>query len=248
MFGELCQEFPPVIIRLRKVSSTMDIAKEFAVKGAPEWTVVIAEEQTSGRGRLGRRWISPRGGLWFSLILHSKTGIHEKLYILPAIAGVSVATTVKDLYGLQAKLKWPNDIILHEKKLGGILIESLAVGENITHILGIGLNVNIDSTRTGLSDLGAVSIRDVLGREVDISILLKGILNSLLRYFFIDKKSLLEMYRGLCETIGKRVKIILENSVVEGTAIDVSHDFSLIVVDDDGQRQRILWGDVIHLR
>jgi len=129
------------INRIKSCSSTNDLAKEMALSGEEEGTVVISEEQTKGRGMKGRKWYSARRkGIYLSVILRPP---HSNISLLPLVAGLAVTDAVFDSAGLRIKLRWPNDLIWGKKKLGGILCEGGFLGDRINYaILGIGLNVN----------------------------------------------------------------------------------------------------------
>ena len=128
------------------VVSTNDVARERARAGGPEWTVVLADRQTGGRGRQGRSWASPPGGLYLSLVLRPRT---DAVALLPLAAGVAVAEVATE-HGVRAELKWPNDVLVHGRKLAGILAEaSSSTGGVEWVVLGIGMNVTLDVTTLG---------------------------------------------------------------------------------------------------
>lgn len=145
------------------LSSTMDVAFNLAIDAAPEGTVVVAEGQHCGRGRMGRQWISPKAkGIYFSLILRPKILPNEapKLTLLTAVA---VAEAVRKTTGLSALIKWPNDIFIGEKKLGGILTELNAEVDRVKFvIIGVGINVNLKKTQLPFR---ATSVRNELGKS-----------------------------------------------------------------------------------
>lgn len=132
------------IYRVKECSSTNDLAKGLATSGAEEGTVVIADEQTKGRGRMGKGWFSLKGkGLYLSVILRPP---RPTISLLPLVAGLAIRKAVLDSTGIEILLKWPNDLMWREKKLGGILCESGFLGSRLNYvILGIGLNINHDA-------------------------------------------------------------------------------------------------------
>lgn len=145
-------------------------------------TIVFAEKQTSGRGRFKHEWLSPEGGLWFSLIII--TDIHpERLPNLTLIAAFSISEAILDTYGLKVDIKWPNDLYHGEYKFGGILSEFKKKGELQAIILGIGINANIEDKALQKLDNMAVSIKKVLGKNVDREILMARILDNLERSY-----------------------------------------------------------------
>ncbi len=127
-----------------EVTSTNDVAKELAIKGAREGTIVIAETQSRGRGRLGRKWVSPEGGMWFSIILRPKVDPEGALKLTLMTAAV-VAKVISDTFRLKAEVKWPNDIVINGKKVCGILTEARTKGDMVDFVvIGVGLNANIN--------------------------------------------------------------------------------------------------------
>jgi len=132
------------IYSFTEVTSTNDMAKELAIKGAKEGTMVIAETQSRGRGRLGRKWVSPEGGIWFSVILRPKVDPEDALK-LTLMAAAVVAKVISDMFKLEAEVKWPNDVIINGKKVCGILTEMSTKGGLVDFVvIGVGINANID--------------------------------------------------------------------------------------------------------
>ncbi len=156
-------EFPDLeqkIHHFGEIGSTMAVARELARKGVEEGTIVIAESQTSGRGRLNREWFSPRGGIYFAIILKPKI---SPIYAprINLMASVAVAKAIRTFCGLKAELKWPNDVLLAGRKVCGILAEMEAEVDAINYVnLGIGINVNASVSQC---EKGATSLRDELG-------------------------------------------------------------------------------------
>ena len=171
-----------IIHRFETCSSTNDVAKEMALRGAPEGTVVVADEQTAGRGTKGRSWHSPKGkGLSLSVVLRPASA---KLSLLPLAAGLAVREAVERSHGLSARLRWPNDIVWEGKKLGGILCESGFLGNRPEYaILGVGLNVDqeLDDFPEDLRGL-AVSVRMACRRPADGAALLRLLLPEIGRW------------------------------------------------------------------
>ena len=226
---------------LKEVSSTMDVAKKLAKRG--EEAIVIAETQTSGRGRLGRRWHSQRGGIYFTIILRPRIGpAHAQ--IINLMATVSVARAIRSLFNLEAKLKWPNDVLIRGKKVCGILAEMEAEMDVIKFVnLGIGINAN---NPISLYEEGATSIKEGLGRDISRKGLLMCVLNEIEKRKSLLGKEIISEWKALSSTINKKVRIIMQDEVVEGEAIDIDTDGALILKTDKGIR-RIIAGDCIHL-
>ncbi len=176
------------LIYFDSIGSTNDYSAELIKNTAIsdlerlDGTLVLAEKQTSGRGRFGRRWLSPGGGLWFSLIF--MTNIRpEELPNLTLIAAFSISEALMDTYGIGIDIKWPNDLYYGEHKLGGILSELKKEGILQIIILGVGINVNIDDKTLGGLDNMATSIQKILGIEADRELIMAKILDNFERSY-----------------------------------------------------------------
>ncbi len=127
-----------------EIDSTQNFAQQIAADKKENGTIVIAEKQTSGRGRLDRKWTSPKGGIWFSLIIHPKFDVSSST-LIPILSAVALSKSIKKILGVETEVKWPNDIILNGKKVAGILVDASVQANNIEYlILGIGINFDID--------------------------------------------------------------------------------------------------------
>jgi BirA family transcriptional regulator, biotin operon repressor / biotin---[acetyl-CoA-carboxylase] ligase len=232
------------------VASTMDTAIQLAQDKAPEGTVVAAETQTSGRGRLGRSWASPKyKGLYFSIIVRPDTAVSEVASIT-LMSAVSVCEAVRRVCGLDARIKWPNDILLGQKKLGGILTEMNAGLGRVNYcVIGIGINVNSD--KKALVD-GAVSLAQQAGSAVNRVELFREILRQFEHYYLKFKKqevgSILDAWRQFSVTLGSRVRIDMHTGRLDGVAVDIDADGGLLVRSDSGLIEKVLAGDVVHCR
>ncbi|MEM3576997.1 MAG: biotin--[acetyl-CoA-carboxylase] ligase [Candidatus Bathyarchaeia archaeon] len=188
--GLQTKKFGKTIISLRKVDSTNNFAKKLARYGAAEGTVVIAEEQTAGRGRHWRKWFSPRGGLYFSVILRPKMKVNEAVGIVVA-AGLAVIKVLSEDYGLRVEAKWPNDVLLNGKKVCGILTEVNSTGENVNYaVVGIGINANSITAKEFPEELKliATSLREKLKRKLALEPLLKRCLEKFEDFYEIYSK------------------------------------------------------------
>ncbi len=164
-----------------EVGSTMDIARELAEAGAPEGTIVFAARQTAGRGRRGRGWESPEGGAWFSLLLRPPMELC-RAGCLSVLAAVACALAIRERYALPVRVKWPNDLLLDNRKLGGVLIELAAVGAHIDWlIVGIGINVNNPLPKE--ARLPPLSLAGALGHSIDLEEFFAVILRALARWY-----------------------------------------------------------------
>ena len=241
-------EFPDLEQRIYyfpQIGSTMDAARELAKKGAGEGIIVIAEVQTRGRGRLSREWLSPEGGIYFTIILRPK--------ISPAyaprvnlMAATAVAATIKKLFGLRAELKWPNDVLIAGKKVCGILAEMDAEMDVVNCVnVGIGINAN---TSIPQFERTVTSLRDVLGRVISRKEFLTALLVEIERRLpSLMKADLLEEWKKLSATLNRDVRISSLGEEVIGQAIDIDANGALILKSKDGSLRTVLVGDCIHL-
>jgi BirA family biotin operon repressor/biotin-[acetyl-CoA-carboxylase] ligase len=238
------------IFYFEAVSSTMDIAMELGLKGLPEGTLVLTETQTKGRGRLGRSWFSPKyKGVYLSLILKPRI-LPTQTPILTLLAAVSICEAIRENIFLDVRIKWPNDILIHNKKLGGILTELSAEMDRVRFVVvGIGLNVN--SERKTLPE-GATSLREQKKEEINRVELLQEILRRMeANYLFFQKKGprdIIERWRSYNITLGKRVKVVCQKEHVEGQAMDIDIDGGLLLRKDSGVVEKVMAGDIVHCR
>jgi len=248
--GLKTKKFGRKILYFDSLSSTMDMATQLALKGAAEGVVVLAETQTKGRGRLGRIWHSPKyKGLYFSFILRPKISL-DKAPIITLLAGVSICEAIKDSCREDAQIKWPNDIIMHNKKLGGILTEVKAEVDEVSFVvIGIGLNINNDKKSL---ITGSTSLKQENGEELSRLCVLQSILYRLeSNYFILQKKGplpIIEKWRQLSLTLGRRVRVYSHKEHIEGEAVDIDSDGGLLIRSDSGPTRKIIAGDVVHCR
>jgi len=232
------------------LESTNSVLKEMAEAGEPEGTVVVAEEQRAGRGRLGRGWASPRGGLWFSVLLRPEVPPAEAPS-LTLMAGVAVAQALKAQLGLDARLKWPNDVLVRGKKLCGLLAESRSDGRLEYVILGIGINANFllsalpeELRRT------AITVREILQRPVDRLALMRAIIKELDAGYKAFRDGgiapFLERWRELSETLDRAVRVETATGIVQGVAEDIDATGALRVRTPNGP-VTVGSGDCVHL-
>lgn len=231
--------------------SSNNIAKKLAREGLKEGTLIICEEQEAGRGRLERKWISPRGGLWFSVILKpSMTPVEAPG--LGFLTSLSVVKTLRRRYGLEASLKWPNDVLINGKKVCGVLVE-VEAEMDILHfaVVGVGLdaNISIKDFPEEVQDI-ATTLKEELGREVDRAKLLADILSEMERNYnsftLYGLESIFQEYIDLCSTIQKEVRVVQHGREIKGKAVEIDKEGALIVLTSEG-RVRITYGDCFHL-
>jgi BirA family biotin operon repressor/biotin-[acetyl-CoA-carboxylase] ligase len=231
------------ILTYDNVNSTMDVAREAATSGAPEATVVIAACQSRGRGRLARSWLSPEGSLSLSILLYPS---EDKLQSLTMMAGLAAARAISDAALIQVDLKWPNDLLIRGRKVGGILVESGYVGGRQFAVIGIGINVNLDAMKFAeIADI-ATSLSVESGAEVDVLKLLRGIIvETEALYVNFNSQGIYDEWRQRLVTLGCRVTAVTDKAIIEGLAEDVKMDGSLIIRSDDGRSHNIIAGDVM---
>lgn len=232
-----------------EVDSTQDIAKKLAAQGEVEGTLVIAENQLQGRGRMGRHWSSSEGGIYLSLILRPNIKPAQALWF-PLITGVAVAEAAQRLAGVQAKLKWPNDIVIGGKKAGGILIEMSAEIDRLDYVvIGIGINVNNGKADfpQELEDI-ATSLKVECGQEISSVKLVQAILINIEQWYDDFTSSgferIRQTWKEMSNTIGSLVSVSTPEGSVDGCAIDIDHDGALIVQNEKGDLKRIIAGDI----
>jgi BirA family transcriptional regulator, biotin operon repressor / biotin---[acetyl-CoA-carboxylase] ligase len=233
---------------LSEVASTNTLAMEMAADGTPEGTVVIADTQTSGKGRLGRKWISPKGNLYLSVVLRPNIPIH-KAPLITLTGAVAVASAIRTTCGLEAGIKWPNDILISGKKVSGLLTEMSAEQDRIRHIvLGIGVDVNMEmgelppEVRSITTTLAVES-----GAKINRTELLQQVLRDLERWyqmFLSNHADVLEEWKKLNMTVGSRITVSGAGEELDGLAQGVDSDGRLIVRLDDGAVRTVAAGDV----
>ncbi len=238
------------IISYKEINSTNDAAYHLATSEEAEGTVVIAEYQTKGRGRLGRKWISPKSkGAYFSVILRPDI-LPTELSVITLFSSLAVAKTIRETVGLSAFIKWPNDILIKGQKTCGVLTELNGEMDKINFVIaGIGININ---TSKELLPEGATSLSEEKGAGIPRLEFVRALFRSLDKYYRMFKKgrieSILKEYKKLSSVLDRRVQIDYHNSLVSGVATDVDREGALILRLDSGFNERVLAGDVKILR
>ena len=228
----------------QETGSTMDEATVMARKGCADFTVVVAQRQTRGRGRMQRTWQSADGGLYFTVVV--RPDIPMMLAgLVNLAAAVDMARLLRSLYQVDACLKWPNDILVDNHKLCGLLSQMEAEGDQVAHMnIGIGLNVNnVPETETPI----AISLKALLGRPVPRREILVAFMNVFeKRMLVFDPHVVIDEWKSNNVTLGRRVRVITVKDMVEGTAVDVDSHGGLILQLADGTRQTVMYGDCFH--
>jgi BirA family biotin operon repressor/biotin-[acetyl-CoA-carboxylase] ligase len=242
------------IIYLRKVGSTNDLAKELADYGAVEGTVIVAETQTAGHGRLGAKWFSPVGGLWFSIILRPKLKVNEsaKLVFVP---GLAVTEVLNEFYELKVETKWPNDVMIRGRKICGVLSKMNTTGGKVNYsVMGIGVNGNFQVSQAMPRSLRktATSLEDEFGREVCLEELFRLLLERLERvyYSFVEGQFeyVLERWKSYASFLGKVVEVSCNKERFEGLAKDIDQDGALILQIGDAKSTKRVFAGAVSLR
>ncbi len=235
------------IVLYETIGSTNAVAKTLAQQGAAEGTMVIAEGQTAGRGRLGRSWLAPRGtSLLFSLIFRPDLPI-RRAQGLTMICGLAIREAIREVTGLPAQLKWPNDVMLRGRKAGGILTEVSSHGEDLDYaVVGIGLNVNLPVNALP-AEFRATSISHELGHAVSrVGLLQVALRHVEQRYSALqDGKWPVKDWAAALQTLGQRVELHTEQGIWQGLATAVDAEGALLLRLDSGQLKRVLVGDIV---
>jgi BirA family biotin operon repressor/biotin-[acetyl-CoA-carboxylase] ligase len=243
--------FGQAIYQQLEVDSTNKWAKTLAGEGAAEGTLVIVENQTSGRGRLGRNWVSAPGlGLWFSLILRPKVST-SALAGLTLLTAVSMAKAIAKVAGVQTQIKWPNDITYNGRKLVGILAELSGEMDRVNYlVMGVGVNINHSESDFPPELAGmATSLKIIKGQDCSRCLVLQAFLKEFETAYTalpdLGISGLLAYAKLHSATLGKAVKVVQGEGFVEGEAVDLETDGSLLLKKTDGTITRIYSGDLI---
>ena len=233
------------------IDSTNTRAKELAAQGAPHGTVLIADQQTGGRGRLGRSFHSPAGtGIYLSLILRPNCAPSDLMHLTCAVA-VAACDAVEAVCGIRPGIKWTNDLVYGRKKLAGILTElGLSSAGTVSYaVIGIGMNCG-----QGEADFPpelremAGSLHSVTGAELDRAQVAAALLDALYRMdqaLLTDRSGIMDLYRKDCITLGKEISLVkADGSVRHGTAMDIDEAGGLMVSFADGTQETVTSGEV----
>jgi BirA family biotin operon repressor/biotin-[acetyl-CoA-carboxylase] ligase len=229
---------------LGSAASTNAVAAESPVAGS----IVVADHQTAGRGRLDREWVTPAGSaLTFSAVV--EPGVADRHWpLLPLLAGVAVASGVRRATGTDVALKWPNDVLLNERKFCGILVERVAGPAGPLAVIGIGINVDLTEAELPVPTATSLAIEGVTVTRGELFGAVLASLTLLLDAFASSPQSVLAAYRPLCTTIGRTVDVHLpDGSVLTGEARRIDDQGRLVVHGPAGE-QPVGAGDVVHVR
>ncbi len=236
-------DFGKVVFTFDSIDSTNTFAKALARKDALHGTIVVAEEQTAGKGRLHRQWLAVKGkNLLFTLVLRPEFSA-QKISLLPFAGALAVADAIEAITQLRCECKWPNDVLINRKKICGMLLES--TGKNV--VLGIGVNVNQNEFPDDLLHK-ASSLKLEAGTDFDRVILLKQILEELeIRYEQLSRfpsVRIMEDWKKKTLLLGKKITVLENEFSYTATALDVADDGSLIIQTEDGGKKGLYAGDI----
>lgn len=233
---------------LDTVDSTNLACKRLAAEGAPDGTVVIADRQTAGRGRLGRSFQSPAGlGLYLSILWRPETQMQQWM-ALPALGAVAAVRAIGRVCALDVQIKWPNDLVLQGKKIGGILTESVLLGGETAVVLGIGINVShraedFEGEVRQMASSLEMAAGEPVARETLAAVLIEE-LDALRCVAFTEPQLWLPEYRERCLTLGREVQLIGGDTVRRAIALDVDEMFGLTVCLEEGSIETVRAGEV----
>ena len=230
------------------IGSTNDRAAELYNQGAPHFSLVVADEQTEGRGRSGRSWFTPPGAaLAFSLVLRPDGLQDEAVLRCTGLGALAVCQSIQDIYTIPAMIKWPNDVLLSRKKVCGILVESeVKEGAAAYAVIGIGLNVNLSFSGHPEIEAIATSLSAELGRDVPTAELVRILLTEMERLYVVlpAGEAIYAAWRDSLVTLGKEVSVESGGATQVGIAQSVDRDGSLLLRLPDGSLSRIVAGEV----
>ncbi|MGD8646718.1 MAG: biotin--[acetyl-CoA-carboxylase] ligase [Desulfobacterales bacterium] len=232
------------ILYYPELPSTMDTAKDLARKNCTDFTVVVAGRQTKGRGRLKRQWRSDDGGLYFTMVLRPDLPVLLSSRV-NFLASLTLAHVLRELFQINAAVKWPNDILVDGYKIAGMLSELEAETDRILFInIGMGINVNNDPS---VAEPGASSLKKIVGREISKKTLLDRFLTEFKPRLQQAKfENVISEWKKYSVTLNRRVKIVTNKEVSEGRAVDVEPDGALVLELADGSHKKIVYGDCFH--
>ena len=237
------------ILCFRKVFSTNSIAKFLANHDAEEGTILISEIQTNARGRLGKKWEAPDGGVWMSMILRPQVP-PARIGLITLATGVAIAKAIRSL-GVDAKIKWPNDVLIHGNKISGVLTEVNATFNEIDWVvvgIGIDSNLKLEDFSEDIR-IGTTTLTEELPSKVDENELIAIFLNEFEKVYQLYKdgeiETILKDWRDLSDTIGKYVNITQTGGkITQGYVIGINNEGSLIIERQDGTLEKIISGEL----
>ena len=232
------------VLHLTSVSSTMDAAREEAEDGAPHGMIVVADEQTRGQGRRGRRWVSPRGNVYVTVILRP---VAWSVRTLAMVAPLAACEAIDAVASVRSSIKWPNDVLIEGRKVCGVLIDVHMGRDGVDYALvGVGINVALDASQHDEIRGIATSLAAESGSEVSRERLLATFLNRFEKLYVAAglDDSVYEAWRARLETLGRQIRVQFGDDVDEGVAEDVDGDGNLLLRRADGSVIALSAGEV----
>ena len=209
-------------------STNTELWRTLKKKNLDEGYVIITDNQTAGRGRRGNEWISSKGeSLIFSILLKPQLPIH-KVGLISILCGISISNAIKKSYNIKSSLKWPNDILVSNKKIGGILIESKIIKNEIHLVVGIGVNINQKVMIDELLD-NAISIRMINKKKNNIELLFLSILDQLEYFYGISTQNWIEIWNSHCNHQNTKIKFHNDNDIFEGVFLGLSDNGEALI-------------------
>ncbi|WP_349407550.1 biotin--[acetyl-CoA-carboxylase] ligase [Pseudalkalibacillus sp. SCS-8] len=244
------EKFGHTIYYESQVTSTQELAHKHALDGTEEGSIVIADEQVSGKGRLGRAWHSPKGsGIWMSIILRPNIP-PQKSPQLTLLAAVSVVQGIEEVTGLNGQIKWPNDILIDGKKVVGILTELQAEADRINSVI-VGIGINVNTPREAFPEEianTATSLKVEAGEEIERAKLVRAILEKMEKLYLLYLEHgfapIKLLWEGSAASLGKRVRVRTITGVLFGRAQGITEEGVLLVEDDEGTVHRVYSADI----
>ncbi|WP_010273788.1 biotin--[acetyl-CoA-carboxylase] ligase [Paenibacillus senegalensis] len=232
------------------VDSTQNKALQLVQQGCEEGTIVLAEEQTSGRGRMGKSWFSPKGkGIWMSIVLKPQIPLKQTAQ-LTLLTAVALCRTLNEMLDLEVGIKWPNDLLIEGKKISGILLESSGEDDRLNYVIaGIGISANLskEDFPEELSNI-ATSLRLESGQMIDRTLLIRRFLEQLEKLYFLYLQQgfspIRTLWEALTVTLHRRIKIHTRDGWMEGTALSIDDAGALTVQTDNGEQVKLYSGDI----
>jgi BirA family transcriptional regulator, biotin operon repressor / biotin---[acetyl-CoA-carboxylase] ligase len=224
-----------------ELDSTQDYADSLPYNKSLHGTIVIAGKQNLGKGRIGRNWISPEGGLWMSIIFMPDFNV-DNIIFTQFIGALAVADAIHENTKIKCRLKWPNDVLINEKKVCGILVDVDIENENKKIVMGIGLNANIESSSINNflpnDNSKAASLKEEYGKDVDLILLIKSILERMEYYYdnFLSSGKTLEIidrWKEKSDIFGKKAIVYDGTQKVMGEVIDIDQNGALLMKTSD---------------
>jgi len=236
-----------------EIDSTQNFAQNIAADKKENGTIIIAEKQTSGRGRLDRKWTSPKGGIWFSLIIHPKFDVSSST-LIPILSAVALSKSIKSVLDIETEVKWPNDITMNGKKVAGVLVDASFQTNSIDYlILGIGINFDIDTkklekrlTKTP-NFYGIDSLREKEDKTPPKKLLKEFLLQFEKNLFQLDKgekSKIIKEWTKRAAGIGKKITINTSNGKISGISQGIDNDGAL-KIKTRNEIKKIYVGDVV---